>query len=96
MNDMSQPEFNSFASHVASNLLTPLTCAQACAAVKYTLAGIAFGTMCFCKTSTQINSVQVNDSICTQLQCAGDSSISCGSLTTWIVYQIQNPAVQVE
>lgn len=86
-NDRSNPEFNSFASHLDPSQITPELCSKACTAVQYTLSAITNGQWCFCKMSATITSTKLPDSACTMYPCAGSSSLYCGSNDTWMVYE---------
>ncbi|CAF0863211.1 unnamed protein product [Brachionus calyciflorus] len=86
-NDIFNHEFNSFASHLDSSIITPQRCISACTAMGYSLAAIENGNLCFCKSGTNINSVKASDSNCQTIPCEGNVNSACGSMQHIMVYE---------
>lgn len=84
-------EFTAFASHLTASTLTTKTCAQACYAVNYALAGIRDGTRCFCKKTNAISASPASlTTLCSPASgynvCPGDATIICGATGYMFVY----------
>ena len=58
----------------------------------FSLAAIETGTMCFCKSSTTINSQPISDSNCQTNTCPGDATLYCGSFGYLMIYQAGSSA----
>ena len=80
-------QFNSFASHLDANTLTPYTCVMACSAVHYGLAAIEDGQFCFCQKSLNVLLEKYDDTNCTALKCPGNNNFACGGKGFWMVYE---------
>jgi hypothetical protein len=87
-NDMSNPQFTSYAAHMDESQITPQLCSSACSAIGYNLAAMSQAKWCFCKLKNDIAYTKVDDSNCNELACAGDASLTCGSSLDafWMVY----------
>lgn len=89
-NNIAIPDFTSFASHLDPTQLTPSVCSKACFAINYQLAGIQDGTMCFCKKSNLTSLTATLNLNCQQIACTGDSTLGCGGIGYWMIYQSLN------
>lgn len=69
--------------------LTQESCAAACATLGKPLAGVEFGSQCFCgdKFSPSANGTAEPASDCTAMKCPGDSGQGCGSADRILVYE---------
>ena len=85
---MQNHEFNTFPAIVDPKVLQPSLCIQGCSALGSTLAAIENGSMCFCKISQTISSVQSNDTDCQSIICEGNRQFYCGSTSYLMVYQV--------
>ena len=85
---MSNHEFNTFPAVVDLNYLQPSLCISACSAIGASLAAIENASMCFCKYSTVITSVNSSDINCKSVICAGNPKFFCGSFNHLLVYKV--------
>lgn len=91
MNNRLAHEFNAFASHLDETLLTPQLCIKACFSMGYAMAAIEQGDKCFCKSTTNVYSVNASDSSCQTIACKGNPALACGSENNLLVYKV-NPS----
>lgn len=85
-----EKEFNILMSHINSSDLTPESCKQACEAMNqnYKLAGLKIGSMCLCRDDYSVDSQIESTENCKNIACSGNSTFSCGSLDSSLVYEI--------
>ena len=87
VNDHSNHEFNSFASHLIATVITPSLCIKACYSMGFSLSAIEDSMLCFCKAETKVFSVKVSDSICQFNVCLADQNYYCGKVGYNLVYE---------
>lgn len=56
--------------------MTPQVCASACAAANYALAGVEYGSECYCDNYIQNNQTLASDPTTCNMACAGDASLA--------------------
>lgn len=67
--------------------LTPDKCQAACAAQGFRLAGLEFGTQCFCGAALQNGAAPAGPGSC-NLACAGDATQVCGGANALSLYEV--------
>ncbi|KAI8811253.1 WSC domain-containing protein [Cladochytrium replicatum] len=81
--------------HTGSNDMTIAKCLAYCESQNLPVAGLQYGTECFCGTAVASYSVLTSDAVCETNACPGSPSDSCGpnSFFTNLVYS-RHPAIR--
>lgn len=74
----------------ANDQMTVETCIDTCIAAGYEVAGVEYGTECYCSATLPAESNKATDNCI--MPCAGDSAHLCGGGNRLNVYQYQAPA----